>query len=304
MAFARVWRCLGATALACLLASLAPNQARADDLDPPAKADDDDPLAFHYARFRFASEGAVTLAGGATTLAFLMVRSKAETAWHGGIGFDEDVRVALRAETVAGRRRAQLLSTIPYYGGLAFPYLVDAVAVTWLGRGHGDTAAQMALIDTEAFAIAGALSFVSNAAFRRERPYMRDCRAGRDTVVPSCSDGGGKVESFYSGHTSISFAGAALTCAHHRALPLYGGAGDALACGFMLAAATAGGVGRVIADKHYASDVLVGSAVGLSVGYLTPQLLHYNMPTNLTAGFLLVPNVAPTFVGVSASRVL
>lgn len=125
--------------LAALAPSLAPRDARADDLAgaaPPAPAVEEDTLALRYERFRFASEGTAPLVGGGTTIAFLFVRSGAETAWRGGIFFDEGARNALRAPTEAGRRRAQFLSTIPYYAGLAYPYLVDALAVT-APRGPG-----------------------------------------------------------------------------------------------------------------------------------------------------------------------
>jgi hypothetical protein len=41
------------------------------------------------------------------------------------------------------------------------------------------------------------------------------------------------------------------------------------------ALASATGVLRIVADRHYASDVIVGAVMGLSVGYGLPWLLHY-----------------------------
>jgi membrane-associated phospholipid phosphatase len=51
-----------------------------------------------------------------------------------------------------------------------------------------------------------------------------------------------------------------------------------LACVTTLTMATATRTLRIAADKHYASDVIVGAGVGFSSGYLLPVLLHFNRP--------------------------
>jgi membrane-associated phospholipid phosphatase len=57
---------------------------------------------------------------------------------------------------------------------------------------------------------------------------------------------------------------------------LFGGAGaDAATCGTALGSATAVALLRVVARKHYLSDVAVGAVVGLASGFGVPQLLHY-----------------------------
>jgi hypothetical protein len=65
-----------------------------------------------------------------------------------------------------------------------------------------------------------------------------------------------------------------LICIHHVENELLGPPWDALSCagGYAVAATTA--TFRVVADVHYASDVLLGAAVGTLVGYSVP-LLHY-----------------------------
>ena len=50
--------------------------------------------------------------------------------------------------------------------------------------------------------------------------------------------------------------------------------GGILVCGALMAGATVTGAARVMADAHYASDVLVGAAIGLISGLLVPWL-HY-----------------------------
>ncbi len=213
----------------------------------------------------------------AGTAAFIFFgNSDAEPNWKGPILFDKAVRNGLRATTARGRQTAQTVGEAPYLGGLLYPFVVDVVAVTLIGHQKPDVAAQMALIDAEAFAITGFLSFLSNATLRRERPYKRECGEGRgDPGFPGCEKAG-QGEGFFSGHTAIAFTGAALTCSHHANLPLYGKSrvGGTIACIASLAGATAGGISRLYADKHYLTDVIVGAGVGLASGFIVPWF-HY-----------------------------
>ena len=230
-------------------------------------------------RWRRFQTGEYILTGAliAGTAAFILFGKEGRSNWTGPILFDEPVRKALRGGTVDGRRAAQTVGDAAYYGGLAYPFVVDALAVTLIGHQKPDVAAQMTLIDAEAFAITGFLSFLSNATIRRQRPYARDCAAGNPPGgFPSCA-GGGQTESFFSGHTGIAYTGAALTCSHHARLPLYGKSpvAGAVTCVTMLTAATVGGTARIVADKHYLTDVLVGAGVGLASGFLVPWF-HYH----------------------------
>src|SRR5262249_45984776 len=73
--------------------------------------------------------------------------------------------------------------------------------------------------------------------------------------------------SFFSGHTSTSFAVAGLTCMHHAHFRLYESfAGDAIACVTAFSVATATGYLRMAAAKHYFTDVLTGAAWGSLLG--------------------------------------
>ncbi len=225
-----------------------------------------------FALGEYLTTGALLLGTGA----IILFGEEGEPNWRTPILFDETVRDGLRASTDAGRRRAQSISDGFYYGELAYPFVVDVVAVTWLAHGAPEVAGQMALMDSEAFAITGFLSFVSNAAIRRERPYVQECAPSKpDPVFPAC-DSPGQAESFFSGHTAIAFTGATLSCMHHANLPLYGesGVGGAVACFSLVAGATTGGMLRIVADKHHATDVVVGSAIGIASGVLVPWF-HY-----------------------------
>ena len=73
---------------------------------------------------------------------------------------------------------------------------------------------------------------------------------------------------------AFSFTGAALICVHHFENELLGSPWDGVSCaaGYAVAATTASF--RIVADVHYASDVLLGATIGTLVGYGVP-LLHY-----------------------------
>jgi membrane-associated phospholipid phosphatase len=98
---------------------------------------------------------------------------------------------------------------------------------------------------------------------RREHPDERGCRVN--------------TEAFWSGHTSIAAASAGIVCASHGYLPLWKyRALDAAACIVTTAGALGTGLSRVLSDRHYASDVIAGTAVGFGIGYAVPVLLHYS----------------------------
>ncbi|MEZ4340559.1 MAG: phosphatase PAP2 family protein, partial [Sandaracinaceae bacterium] len=149
---------------------------------------------------------------------------------------------------------------------------------------HGDfeLAMRLMVIDLQAHAIAQGLTTIIKHAVRRERPMARACREDpqRRASDPSCegvAEPGIAPESFFSGHTSLAFTSAALICLHHTELGLLGEGGDAAMCATGLAMASTVGLLRILADRHYASDVIMGAAVGLVSGWLVPWLLHYDI---------------------------
>lgn len=105
-------------------------------------------------------------------------------------------------------------------------------------------------------------------AVGRERPFVHALSAGEKGLVAAPADNN---LSFYSGHSSLAFSLAvgAGTLAHlrgYRSEPLVWGVGLPLAAGAAWL--------RIAADKHYATDVLVGSAVGAAFGFAVPWLFH------------------------------
>jgi membrane-associated phospholipid phosphatase len=249
-----------------------------------------------FAPAEYAATGVLLLGTGA----LIVAGDEGGPNWRGPVLFDEPLRDTLRGRDAPTRSAAQTAGDALYYGGLAYPYVVDVVAVAWVARGSPDVAAQMALIDSEAFAITGFFSFLANATLKRERPSRRECGDGKpDPIFPGCSDPGSN-EGFYSGHTGIAFTGAALTCMHHQYLPLYGRSktGGTIACFASMGGAVATGTLRVISDQHYASDVIAGAAVGLASGLLVP-LFHYRSAGPTFRGWSALPSVSPSSAGLA-----
>ena len=128
-------------------------------------------------------------------------------------------------------------------------------------------------MDTEAFSVSTLITTLLFKSVARARPSFVDCE--RDpNYDPLCKLHA--TGSFPSGHTNTAFTAAGLSCAHHLHVPLYGNQlADSLACASTLTLAAATGTLRILGDRHYATDVLVGALIGFGVGYGLPTLLHY-----------------------------
>ncbi len=217
-------------------------------------------------------EYATTAATGAASMAvFLFVSPSDHPKWVGPILFDTAVRNALRLHTRTGLEIAATSSSIMAYI-TPTQALIDSIVLPAVARDF-DTMWQLGMMDAQSFALSGLVVASLYDTTGRARPSYSDCKAGT-SVDPLCN--AGTFASFPSGHTAVAMTGAGLMCAHHGALPLYGGgAPDVVACAEGLTIATTVGVMRLMADRHYASDVLTGGAIGFFSGYALPRLLHY-----------------------------
>lgn len=239
------------------------------------------PLLWRWRRFSTA-EFFVTGAGGAFTLTAAIIQPRAMHSLSGGILFDDAARSALRAHSLQARYQFRDASDVGVSLAVTWPFFADSLTTAWWYRGSRDVAEQMALIDLETLAVAGAAQGVTNVLVSRERPYGRDC--GSTQLPENAIDcrSGEHYRSFFSGHATFSFASAALICVHHFENELLGGPWDALSCAGGYALATTTATFRVVSDVHYASDVILGALVGTAVGYGVP-LLHYRELTHAGA---------------------
>jgi membrane-associated phospholipid phosphatase len=219
-------------------------------------------------------------AGASAASSFLPVTNP----WRRSNRVDEWGRRALGVSDYESAQWARDTSDLLLSVNLAFPFLIDSLIVSYWYRRSPEVATQTAWISLEAMAVATFLQGTTSALMQRERPYGRDCGKTIPGELPDCTDDAARYRSFFSGHTSMSFAAAAVTCTHHVRLDLFGGAADAATCGAALGSATAVALLRVAARKHYLSDVAVGAAVGLASGFGVPELLHYGGSGNAGEG--------------------
>jgi len=194
--------------------------------------------------------------------------------WTGGILWDNAVRDAMRLHSKDGRHVAGEISDyftlvpqvqVLVLDSILVPMATDRLNVraTW----------EMSAMNLQALALTGLTTRLGYRLIRRERPARLACKT--DSDYGDCS--AGPYASFPSGHTAASFTAAGLACAHHANLDLYGGGvPDALGCIVPALMAVGDGVTRVMADRHWSTDVLSGAVVGLVYGYGVPYFVHYH----------------------------
>jgi membrane-associated phospholipid phosphatase len=233
---------------------------------PQPTADRNYRLQWHFKPAHWA-EGVTAGVLGVAAIALAPVH--VERRWTGQNAFDDWFRRRLMA-TSAKQERYDTASDVLTFTSIGFPVLVDLIGVTLIGDRNKEVGLQLFAIQAQAFAISG---FVTNVVklSGRERPWALDANCASGAV--DCSKSANK--SYFSSHTSLAFTGAGLTCAEHRHLKLFGRVGDPIACASVLALATTTGVFRVVANRHWMTDVLTGAGVGLVAGWLMPWLMHY-----------------------------
>jgi membrane-associated phospholipid phosphatase len=117
-------------------------------------------------------------------------------------------------------------------------------------------------IALESIVTSAALVEFTKVAAHRPRPYAY--RGGVHS--------GAGFESFPSGHVAASFAAATSTVVLLQGLDRDPAAAWAAVAGFTAAAGV--GVLRVVAGKHFPTDVAGGAAVGAAAGWLVPSLVR------------------------------
>ena len=245
---------------------------------------------------------AVTFGAGALIANALPVRG----ATWGGNDFDDGIRDIVRIDDKDGRKTTRTVGDVLFYGLMAYPVVVDTILVA--GPQSSDVAWQMLVMNAQSLALSGFTSVTLEHTTGRERPYARECREGGDpSYADDCkSDDRERDQSFPSGHTLMAFTGAGLMCAHHTRLPLYGSKlADGAACALGMTGATVQAATRLTADRHYFTDVMVGSVLGFASGYVLPTVLHYGRDPGSkgakdTTSAMVVPVATGDHVGLAA----
>jgi membrane-associated phospholipid phosphatase len=182
--------------------------------------------------------------------------------------------------------RLDLVSTIGSIALVGLPFLAG-IADARLQGGTWRDVLDDSIVFFEAVAICGSLNQLARVTVERPRPLLYHEPAGSARF-----DTAEEYASFFSGHTGLGFAATLALgqtyAARHPGSPwVYAIVGGG-------AAASAGvGVLRIASGKHFVSDVLVGTAVGISSGALVPWLHRRGTPvraaaTPLPGGFAAV----------------
>jgi membrane-associated phospholipid phosphatase len=225
-----------------------------------------------WPRFRPVGYGLTAAAVGGALAATFLIPYPEDPRWTGGILFDDAIRNALRAHNPNTRDAIRLASDITLATTLVHEAIVDSILIP-LSDQSPEVAWQLTLMNAQALSLNILLATVLFKVAARARPSYQQCTSD-SSFDPLCKTG--TYASFPSSHASTAFTAAGLSCVHHQFLPIYGGGPwDTTACVGSLVLATATGMFRIIGDRHYATDVIVGSAMGFSLGYIYPWLLHY-----------------------------
>lgn len=228
-----------------------------------------------WPRFRL-SEGIASAGFTVGIVGGLLFLPQQKDAWSGGILFDDGIRDSVRISSRSSRDSWVLAGDLTFYTMVAAPFL-DAGITAGLVHGNNDVARELALIDLQAISMSGFVSVWTQKLGGRVRPLVRECGNDPD-YDKDCDDDIQRNQSFLSGHTAMGFTGAGLICIQHANIPLYGGGfPDGLACGIGLGAASFVGATRLIADRHYTSDVLAGVLIGGVSGFLLPAWWHFGL---------------------------
>lgn len=196
-----------------------------------------------------------------------------EPKWTGPILFDRPVRDALVGGSRDARNKAGVVSDVFWYVPLLTPFVESALVPLFSDDWNVDVAWQLTAINLQSAAVNALLTRSGHRFVARERPDVGPCSSDA-TYDDHCF--GGSNASFPSGHASAAFMGASLACVHHSNLPLYGGGGpDVAVCAATTGMAVVNGFARIVADRHYATDVIAGAAIGALSGFAMPVLLHY-----------------------------
>ena len=150
--------------------------------------------------------------------------------------------------------------------------VIDSFATIGYRDHRWDALLQTSVINLESFTFTALISSVMENSIKRQRPYLQTCPDGSCANSPS-------NRSMPSGHTAFAFTGAGLFCTNHTYQSLYADTDlERTICATSLVLAGADGVARIMADQHYATDVIAGGVIGLFSGFVLPRLLHYYRP--------------------------
>jgi membrane-associated phospholipid phosphatase len=207
-----------------------------------------------------------------------------------------DKSIASRLQNPNVQENRMLGNTATIVKTIADPgsFLIGAGLYAYGRLAKNERAADLGLHGTEALAIGAGIGNVLKGIVGRARPY-KDVNNPHDYVAFRGFGNGTDYRSFPSGHTIAAFAAAsAVTSETSRWWPksvwfiaptMYGGA-------------AAVGASRMYNNKHWASDVITGAAIGTFAGLKVVQW-HHSHAGNWIDRIFLAPRPQGVAVGIS-----
>ncbi len=186
--------------------------------------------------------------------------------WCATNALDEAVRT-LRG-SAAGQHAADLTSDVLGVALTPIAVIATDVLLCWRADGGWKDGAVDALLILEAMVASQAVNQSVKFSVARERPFVAALSPSQKPLTTQPDD---NDLSFFSGHAAYVFAlvTAGATVARLRGYEHWWAI---LAAGLPLAVATA--TLRLIADKHYLSDVVIGGSIGSLLGFVLPMAFH------------------------------
>jgi membrane-associated phospholipid phosphatase len=207
---------------------------------------------------------------------------------------DRQLAADFHTQQLKGNRTIDRLAhTAGFFGGPG--PLIIGPAMYLVGRfGHVPRLAELAVHGTEAVVVGAALGGSLKVIAGRSRPFVSSDTNPHDFGFMRGLKNDQHM-SFPSGHTTAAFSAAAAVVAEtHEWWPqstwyvapiMYGGA-------------TAVGLSRMYDDQHWASDVLMGAAIGTFAGLKTVRFNHTHAGNELDR-ILLGARIVPTGNGTA-----
>jgi membrane-associated phospholipid phosphatase len=208
----------------------------------------------------FRTSDAAILSAAVAGSAFLVQYDARITAWKGLPPFQNSARVHTTLDAAA------------FIGGPG-SYIVEA-GLWGAGRiANNKNLATDGEAALEAAAVSGVVTYLLKGTFGRARPYVDSTRADDFKFGRGFFDGS-DYQSFPSGHTTSAFAFATAITA--RLVERRSSSVD-WAAPVLYSVASLTAIARVYDHKHWASDVLMGAAIG-TVGGLVAARWHERHP--------------------------
>jgi membrane-associated phospholipid phosphatase len=185
---------------------------------------------------------------------------------------------------------------------MLYPAVVDIGILSLVVHQSPDVAWQLLWIDGQSMLWSGLLA-TATERIGRDRPFVPLCAEDPD-IDGECLIPSTRSRSFISGHLTMAATGASLTCTHALNLGLYGGPESAaLVCSTAFAGVAVVATSRLLADRHYATDLFAAAMVGVTSGMVLPQLMHFGWDVDPKEGgaALVTPWVQPDAFGLSLS---